>query len=192
MSRYVANIYMPMPEIQIKLEGDWERAKTGIDGIPRAIKQGYDKGTGQFSQKLLQIIQQALNSGGPPGEYWEPLSPNTIKTYAKKGLHDTTPWVRTGLLSRAIGVYNYGDRLYIGLPNNAPYPNIYGEDSGLTFVQLARLLETGSVQRHIPARPLFQPSFQAAGGRAQLRKAIITEIRRKLMPLGFHQSQVKW
>lgn len=193
MPRYTTNVYMPAPRVQIKLEGDWEKVTAGIDGLPKAIRQGYDSAVDSFSKKLIALIRDAIYSGGPEGTYWAPLSPETIKTYAKKGLTDTSPWLRTGILSRSLGVYNYGDRVYIGLPSNAPYPDsLRGEDSGLTFIQLVRLLETGSTKRNIPGRPLFKPSLETAGGRRKLKANIIQEIRRKLIPLGFKPNQVKW
>ena len=92
----------------------------------------------------------------------------------------------------SIGVYNYGTRVYVGLPNNLRTEN------GLTFVQLAKVLEFGTREsgegegNEIPARPLFRPALQAAGGNAAIRKTLIKEIRSELIKYGLKPNQVKW
>lgn len=188
-----ANIYFPSPNVQIKLEGDWKRVQRGLDHLAPAVMTGYKRGVSYFSKKLLRIIKQSIANGGPPTGAWVPLSDSTLRTYASHGWNTSgNPYNRTGVFMNSIGVYNYGSRVYVGLPNNLRTEN------GLTFVQLAKVLEFGTIDsgegegNEIPARPLFRPALQAAGGNAAIRKALIKEIRSELIKYGLKPNQVKW
>lgn len=194
MPRYTTNLYFPTPHIQVKIDGKWTRVTTAVDGIGPAIQRGYDRVIGRISKRLLRDLRMAIESGGPDGVHWEPLSPKTLETYAKHGWNTDGPYNRTGLFYRSLGLYKYGKRTYVGLPSNIR------TKGGLTMVQLARLLETGTTENdegeeitknHIPPRPLFQPTFQAMGGMPYIKRELLREIRSELLRLGFHPNQVK-
>lgn len=180
-----SNIYMPIPNIQVKMVGDWHKVTKGIDRLGNSIQSGYDKAINSFSKRLLRIIKEAIRSGGPPGYVWEPLSDSTLESYKSHGYNFSgKPYNRTGLFLRSIGKYSGRGRVYIGLPSRKRTGN------GLTFLQLARVLENGTDS--IPSRPLFSPCFIAAGGEKLLKRNIIKEIRSELYKLGFKSNQVKW
>ena len=183
MPRFTTNIYFPVPQVKIMLEGNWQKVTTAVSGIGPAIQRGYDKAVSRYARKLLRIIKEAIQTGGPPGSIWEPQAESTKRTYESHGWVVGQPYYRTGLFYRSIGMYEYKGRTYIGLPSNIR------TKEGLTLVQLARLLETGSEK--IPSRPLFMPSLQAVGGTTELKKQILKSIRQELGGLGFRANQVK-
>lgn len=184
MPRLTTNIYFPAPQVKIMLEGNWTKVTTAVGGIGRAIQRGYDRAVNRYTRKLLNVIKTAIQDGGPPGSIWEPQAESTIRTYLSHGWVVGQPYYRTGLFYRSLGMYSYKGRIYIGLPSNIR------TREGLTLVQLARLLESGSEK--IPARPLFSPSLQAVGGTSELRAQILKSIRQELSGLGFKANQVKF
>lgn len=184
MARVTTNIYFPAPQVKIMLEGNWQKVTTAVSGIGSAIQRGYDRAVSRYARNLLQIIKGAIQSGNPPNSVWEPHSDSTMRTYKSHGWVVGQPYYRTGVFYRSLSLYEYRGRTYVGLPSGIRTEN------GLTLVQLARLLESGSDK--IPARPLFAPSFQAAGGTTELRKQILKSIRQELSHLGFRANQVKF
>lgn len=184
MARLTTNIYFPAPQVRIKLEGNWQKVTTAVKGIGPAIQRGYDKAVSKYARKLLRVIQESIQNGGPPNSIWEPHSESTMRTYKSHGWVVGQPYYRTGLFYRSLGLYEYRGKTYIGLPSGTRTEN------GLTMVQLARLLESGSDR--IPARPLFKPSLEAVGGTSELRAQILTGIRQELGTLGFRANQVKF
>lgn len=182
------NIGIPsIPEIELHITGDWQRAITMGEGISSSIKKGYDKGVNKFSRSVLKIIQRAIRSGTPPsgsGVFWQPLSPATIKTW---GLHRI--YNLNGVLLRSIGIQRYKSRTFIGIPIGKRPGN---QRAKLTLNQVAIVLEYGSSDGRIPSRPLFNPSMTAAGGREKLRKDIIWGIRSQLyIDLGVNPKQIR-
>ena len=177
------NIYFPVPQVKIMLEGNWQKVTTAVSGIGPAIQWGYDRAVSRYARKLLSIIREAIQTGGPPGSIWEPHSDSTMATYKSHGWVVGQPYYRTGVFYRSLGLYSFRGRTYVGLQNNIRTEN------GLTLVQLARILENGTEK--IPARPLFSPSFQAVGGTSELRAQILKSIRQELGGLGFRANQVK-
>lgn len=182
------NIDFPSPQnisIEVKLEGEWQRVEAAIGKLSPDILKGYEIATNKYANKLLRIIKRAVLSGTPPpggGVNWPPLSPDTIKRYGDHPIYNLT-----GTFSKAIGFFHYKSRTYVGLP----LARGRSSSGGLTLNQLAKLLEFGGT--HIPPRPLWGPSFKAAGGIDELRRNILTEIRRKLgSSFGIRPNQVKW
>lgn len=182
------NIDFPNPQnisLEVKLEGDWQRVEAAIGKLSPDILKGYEIATNKYANKLLKIIKRAVLSGTPPpnsGVNWPPLAPTTIKRYGAHPIYNLTSY-----FGRTIGLFQYKHRTYVGLPLGK------GKSSsgGLTLNQLAKLLEFGG--EHIPPRPLWAPSFKSAGGTDELRRNILTEIRRKLgSSFGIRPNQVKW
>lgn len=194
------NIYMPfMPTIKLELEGNWSTAISAIDGVPQAIQKGYDSAMSKISHQILQIITEAIDSGGPEGAKWEPLSISTLESYAQHNVSGTgMPWNRTGQLRNSISVYRFGKRTYIGVKRNSrPDYSAYTSRVSLTFTQIARILEFGATgPPFIPARPLFAPSLQAwAKGKTpneRIKKDILAEVKKQLKTLGFKPTQVAY
>lgn len=183
MPRLTTNIYFPTPQVRVMMEGDWQKVTSAVSNIGPAIQRGYDRAVNRYARKLLRVLKESIQNGGPPGSIWEPQSDATMRTYKSHGWVVGQPYYRTGLFYRSLSMYEYRGRTYVGLPSGIRTEN------GLTLVQLARLLETGNEK--IPARPLFSPALQSVGGTSELRKQILKSIRQELSGLGFRANQVK-
>lgn len=171
--------------IQVKLEGDWVSLEKLGDNLGKDIQTGYDTAIRKFSRNLLQIVVKSLTTGIPPvggGVVWQPLSPATIKRWGQHNIY-----YLTGLYSRSVGLYKYRSRTLVGLPIGTRRSS----QKKLTLNQLAIILEHGSADDRIPARPVWAPSLAAAGGREKLKKTILKEIRRQLLNHGIRPNQVK-
>lgn len=156
----------PIPKIEIINKGNWVMVERGIGNLSQAIQKGYDIGVKKFTNKLVRIIRKAIMSHQPPagsGVSWRPLKRN----------HPGGIYYLKGSFYRFIGIYKYRGKILVGMPAGQKHY------SGLTANQLAILLEYGSDK--IPARPLFRPSYKAAGGTRELRNILMREIRRSIM-----------
>ena len=178
--------------LEIKLEGDWNKVNRLTDGLGNSIESGYNIAINKFSKRLLRIVKNCISTGTPPrGVNWEPLSSATIRRY---GNHDL--FYLTGLYYRSIGLYRYKSRTLIGMPINKKRSS----QGGITLGGLARILEYGTYSKGsgrgkgaIPPRPLWAPSFKQLNGMNGLRKEILTEIRRQLYrDFGIRANQVRW
>ena len=188
MSRKV-NVTLPSLSninIELHLTGEWSRVQYGIDRLSPDIKDGYDKAIEAFSSNLLKIIKRAIISGSPPpnsGVTWEPLSPSTIKRWGEHPIY-----YLTGLYYRSIGLYTYKSRTLVGLPIGVKLAS----NRNITLNQLAKILEFGTRDERIPARPLWAPSVRAAGGTQKLKKQILANIRSNLgRSFGIRPNQVR-
>lgn len=194
------NIHIPVPQVEIHLEGDWVKALDLTGGLAYSIREGYERGISDFSKRFLASIKKHIATGTPPkGVRWEPLSPASYKS-TKSEYPDRHLYYMTGLYYRSVGIFSYKNRMYIGLPANTRYQN------GATLIQVAKWLEfgTGEFGNHrdgyesegnnpgIPARPLWRPTFQEMGGNKKLRAKIITSIRSQLIKNhGLTNSQIR-
>lgn len=185
MASNKVNINIPIPEIEIKIEGQWQKAINLCDGIQKSIKKGYDKGAQKFSRRLVLIIRRAIRSGTPPlgsGVYWPPLSPSTIK---KHGYHEI--YNLTGKYARSIGIQRMSNRTYIGIPRGIKPSNTRAHK---TMNQVAIILEYGNTK--IPSRPLWKPAYKSANKGGQLKKDIMWGIRSQLyLDHGINPRQVR-
>lgn len=190
MASKKTNITIPqIPNIEIRLEGDWQKAMYLTDNIQYSIKKGYDKGSSYFSKLVLNKVRNAIKSGRPPsgsGVKWQPLS-DSYKKRRDSELPGHSIYFLTGLYLRSIGIYNYKSRTIIGLPYIHKPSN---EKSRLTLIQVAIILEYGNDS--IPSRPLWKPSLKSAGGINRLKKEIMHSIRSQLYhDFGINPKQIR-
>lgn len=192
MASNKTNITIPsLPNIELHIEGDWQKAIYLTDNISNSISKGYEKGSRIFSTLVLNKVRNALRSGRPPsggGVYWPPLSKSYIERWNSK-YPGHSIYNLTGTYLRSIGIHKYKSRTIIGLP----YKNKPGNRrSSLTLVQVAIILEYGSRNGTIPARPLWKPSLKSAGGINRLKKEIMHGIRSQLYhDFGINPKQVR-
>lgn len=184
MARRV-NLTLPVPEIEIHLDGQWQKLDQLGTGIQTTIQRGYTEAVRKFSRKTLRIIQHSVTTGAPPkGVKWQSLAPSTIKRYGPHPIYNLR-----GVLRRAIRLNEGKSRTYIGIPARMKPSN---PKSTLTLNQVMIILGHGSRNGNIPARPLFQPAYNAAGGNPELRKQILREVRSRLIKdFGIYPSQVR-
>lgn len=180
------NIEISSLNIEIKLDGDWQALDKLSNTLQQTVYQGYEKGIATFSNRLVRIIRRSLRTGTPPpnsGVVWAPHSPATI---AKWGEH--TLLNLTGQYSETVGLYKYKSRTLIGLPINTSKVSRY--NNKITLNQLAIILEYGT--NRIPARPLYAPAYKSVGGRRELKKELLKNIRSQLYKdTGIRANQVR-
>lgn len=157
------------------------RAERLIAKTPSILTEGYTKGTEKFGNQLLRIVRRSLNTGVPPrgsGVSWPPHAPGTIKKYKKYGDH--TMLNLTGQYARSVTLVKGKKRTFVGLPIGIKKITYTGKTSRKTLNQIAIMLEYGSRDGNLPPRPLWNPAFKAAGGKAVLQKEIRNEIRKEI------------
>lgn len=190
MASKKVNITIPeLPQIELHLDGKWQKVTDLISGMGPSIQRGYDNGVRRCSRAILIIVRRAVNTGLPPkGTNWPPLSQATIRTHGEHKIYKLN-----GLYSRSIGMFQYRGRTLVGIPANL---KITGTD--ITLNQLAIILEHGSKVNPdgggngIPKRPLWSASFKAYGGIDKLKKEILRDIRRSLIKEhGLNSSQIR-
>lgn len=192
MASNKVNITIPrLPDIELHITGDWEKAINLIDNINNSIKTGYDKGVKKFSNLVLNIVRRSLSSGRPPsggGTYWQPLSKTYIERWNSK-YPGHSVYNLTGTYLRSLGIHSYKNRTIIGLPYKSKPGN---RRSRITLIQVAIILEYGSRDGTIPARPLWKPSLKSVGGTNRLKKEIMHGIRSQLYhDFGINPKQIR-
>lgn len=160
------------------------RAERLIAKTPSILTEGYAKGTEKFGNQLLRIVRRSLNTGVPPrgsGVSWPPHAPGTLKKYKKyKKYRDHTLLNLTGQYARSVTLVKGKKRTFVGLPIGIKKITYTGKTSRKTLNQIAIMLEYGSRDGNLPPRPLWNPAFKAAGGKAALQKEIRNEIRKEI------------
>lgn len=163
------------------------RAERLIAKTPSILTEGYAKGTEKFGNQLLRIVRRSLNTGVPPrgsGVSWPPHAPGTLKKYGDhtilKKYGDHTMLNLTGQYARSVTLVKGKKRTFVGLPIGIKKITYTGKTSRKTLNQIAIMLEYGSRDGNLPPRPLWNPAFKAAGGKAALQKEIRNEIRKEI------------
>ena len=182
------NVTLPgVPQIEVKMDGAWQKVENLINGMPYSVKQGYDNGIMRCSKSIIRIVKRAMKSGMPPkGARWPALSPATIRAHGKHNIYHMR-----GFYADSIGVYHYKNRTLVGVPLDKRLPK-----GNITLNQLGIILEHGSKTSGdgaIPKRPLWAPAFHKEyGGNDKVKRIILQEIRRKLIAThGLHANQIK-
>lgn len=163
------------------------RAERLIAKTPSILTEGYAKGTEKFGNQLLRIVRRSLNTGVPPRGSevsWPPHAPGTLKKYGAPGIlkkyRDHTMLNLTGQYARSVTLVKGKKRTFVGLPIGIKKITYTGKTSRKTLNQIAIMLEYGSRDGNLPPRPLWNPAFKAAGGKAALQKEIRNEIRKEI------------
>lgn len=173
MATKSVNINLPLPQLEIKLTGDWSKAINLPEQVVRAMAEGYSEATHDISRDIVRIVKRAIKSGLPPGGggvNWAPLSPATLARYGDHKIYKLS-----GEFEKAIGIHIYKSRILIGMPINQRH------SGGLTLNQLSNLLEFGSKDGKLPGRPLWKPTLDAYGGRKKIRNVIVRRIKKQII-----------
>lgn len=179
MASNKVSIRLPeMPQVEIKIHGEWQKADALINGMAPEVLAAYHRGATRCSKALVRIIRRAIKTGLPPGDArWPALAKSTIKSHGKHNIYHLS-----GLYGSVIGLRQYKNRTVIGVPINMKVPN-----TDLTLNQLGIILEHGSAidsdgdGNGIPKRPLWAPAFKEYGGVGRLKVEILRDIRRGLI-----------
>lgn len=160
------------------------KARKLISALPHIERNAYARGTDRFGAILVRIIKRAMKTGLPPGGRvsWAPLADKTLKKYKRTGRGTGKPWFWLGQMYREIGIHQAKRQgKYVGFKPGVKALTMKSKqitEGRLTINRVANLLETGTMD-FIPARPLFRPAFDEAGGTNKLTKYIIQEIRKE-------------
>lgn len=153
-----------------------KRARALIEMFPQILTKGYKRGSLKFAENLQKIIKRAMRTHKPPkgsGVSWPALSESTLRRWGEHGIYVLTEQY---LRSIKLITSRDGKRVSVELPNQVAKRSPKDRNKGLTLNQVAKILELGTQDYHIPARPLWRPSFDAAGGKEKLTKTIVREI----------------
>lgn len=162
---------------QVELFGDWDKTKNLINGLEPTIRAGALLGQKSAADKLLKLIKKNIReNGGSIG--WPPVSDKYAKVKKNMGYDPNNLLVLTGLYYRNINVWNKGFTYYVGINRNVKNTKTGGK---LTLIQIATILEYGSVARKIKARPLWRPTFKQFGGSARIKSLIVWHIRNLIL-----------
>lgn len=173
------NLSNNLCDIQIYVDPVKQRqAERLIAKTPSIMKLGYELGTRKFGNQLLRIVRRSLNNGlPPPGSKvsWPPHATATLKKYGAHTLLNLT-----GQYAKSVTIVNRKDRTFVGLPPGLKKTTYFGKTSRKTLNQIAIMLEYGSRDGNLPARELWKPAYEAAGGADALQKSIRNEVRKEL------------
>lgn len=163
---------------------DQEKAQRLLDRQPQILRRAYENGAKEFGAILLKIVRTCLNKGEPPkgqSVSWPPHSPHTIRRFGHHPLLHLT-----GQYARSVSIMkNRRGNIFVGVPNvkkeRMTSKSQKGTSSGnsiRTLNQIAYILEVGTA--NIPARPLWKPAYQAAGGPKKIREIMVKHIRKEI------------
>lgn len=145
-----------------------------LNNVPKLLLQGYSIGANRFADRLYRIVTTCLKKGTPPkGVSWKPHAESTTKTL---GSHPIM--YLSGFYARYIRINTRKNGIvYVGLPQGLRRPSGLKGSSKRTMAQIARMLEYGSGDGDLPARPLWRPAYEQAGGKERLKKEVVNGLR---------------
>lgn len=148
-----------------------------LNNVPKLLVQGYSIGANRFADRLYRIVQRCLKKGTPPnGVSWKPHAQSTVKTL---GPHPI--FYLSGFYARYVKVDTRKNGIiYVGLPQGLRRPSGLKGSSKKTMAQIARVLEYGSGDGDLPARPLWRPAYEQAGGKEKLKKEVVKGLRESI------------
>ena len=193
MARYQINHYVETPFGQLHIFSDpieTKKAKDLIDKSPHILWNAYRDATERFGKIIIKEAKRCVNSGMPPkGVHWPPLSPKYVAAMAG----DDRIYYKTGQYEESIGVHKENmyysgsgafarPRYFVGLPTGVMKvpARFKSKRRPLSLIRVAQILEQGAPTRNIPARPLWKPLFDAAGGKERIKVFARNAIKRQL------------
>lgn len=169
-------------KVQVKYLGNWQKWPKLPASIRDLCIEAYNKASYEFSLKYLRIVKKSVSTGTPPpGAYWPPMALSTLQRYSKE-YPEHKLYNLTGFLYKNINIWKYKSYTRVGVQSKRRHPKIDGQKSTLTMVELCNLLERGG--NNIPARPLWKPSYRAAGGDPMVKKMVLKVLSMKLKAAG--------
>lgn len=161
----------------IKLEGDWDKARALFGGqLQAAVLIGAKKGQLAAAKKIQALVRKNIRLQSAGNARWPDHSEAYAKRKAAKGWGDQK-WKSTGQYYRNIKVMDRGTNVFVGVPRGAK--GKVHEDA-LNLTEIANILERGSAANNIKARPLWRPSFREFGGKTRVAYHINYHIRQEI------------
>lgn len=143
--------------VAVRRIGDWNAFTRLAMNLERELHLARIQCLRRWSLKAEAVAKGHLSSQDLANSIWQPLSPYTIlkKSLAGNSLNtliETSAYFQsiTSWVSVANGV------AYVGVKRTATYTNRSGYKR---IADVARLQEFGSLAANIPARPLWEPTY---------------------------------
>jgi len=173
--------------VTVKRIGDWAKLHSLVVGLDHTIEVGYQRASKKAAKKYFDLIRQNIRNGG--GKFrFEPLKQSTIDKKKKAG-KPATPFMFYGYYYRAIQMVSKNNNYYVGIKKGSRNPKTKSAGSSYTIAQYASVLESGSRDGKIPARPLWRKTFNEMGGRKKIKQMVIASIAYEIRKR--HQITVK-
>lgn len=153
-----------------------KKAEELLRKTPEILHQAYLNTAKRFGDRLAKMAKTCLRKGMPPPNSGVSWPPHAASTTRRLGEHTLLYW--SSQYYHAVGVYTRGRNIFVGVKSGVKKTRPDGYDSGLTLLQVAKILEFGSSK--IPARPLWIPLFESVGGKAKFKQELVKEIRKQI------------
>lgn len=179
----VASVTIPtlLGNIQIYTDSrKLEKANKIVKETPNILTEAYYVSARKYAERIAKMARTCLSRGMPPrgsGVSWPPHAESTVK---RLGEHGLLYW--SSQYYHYIRVLKRGKHIAVGLPSNVKKtrPDRYNPKNPLTLTKVAKLLELGSEDGKIPARPLWAYLWPAVGGNNSYKKLLVEQIRKQL------------
>ena len=153
-----------------------KKAEELLRKTPEILQQAYKNTAQRFGDRLAKMAKTCLRKGIPPKNSGVSWPPHAASTTRRLGEHTLLYW--SSQYYHAIGVYTRGRNIFVGVKSRVKKTRPDGRNSGLTLLQVAKILEFGGGK--VPARPLWIPLFESVGGKAKFKQELVKEIRKQV------------
>ena len=153
-----------------------KKAEELLRKTPEILQQAYKNTAQRFGDRLAKMAKTCLRNGIPPKNSGVSWPPHAASTTRRLGEHTLLYW--SSQYYHAIGVYKRGRNIFVGVNSGVKKTRPDGRNSGLTLLQVAKILEFGGGK--VPARPLWIPLFESVGGKAKFKQELVKEIRKQV------------
>lgn len=159
-----------------------DRVTKTIEKTPNLLNKAYELVGNQYAQRIAKMAKRCISRGMPPpgsGVSWQPHAESTVR---RLGEHGLLYW--SSQYYHNIQVIKRGKHISVGVPSNVrkTRPDHYkrNNSSVRTLSQVAKILEYGSLDGRIPARPLWRYIWKSVNGPIGYKKDLIQEINRQV------------
>lgn len=150
-----------------------------IKSTPKILNDAYKIAATVYAERIEKMAKYCITHGMPPrgsGVSWPPHSANTVK---RLGAHTLLFW--TGQYRNYITVLKRGKSVAVGVPPGMrKWKKGDANPNPLTLSQVAKILEFGTIDGKIPARPLWRYLWPTVGGKESYKKELVQQIRKQL------------
>ena len=153
-----------------------KKAEELLRKTPEILQQAYKNTAQRFGDRLAKMAKTCLRKGIPPKNSGVSWPPHAASTTRRLGEHTLLYW--SSQYYHAIGLYTRGRNIFVGVESGVKKTRPDGRNSGLTLLQVAKILEFGGGK--VPARPLWIPLFESVGGKAKFKQELVKEIRKQV------------
>jgi len=173
-----------VPNMQVKLFGDWEKAVVAIQKMGPAVKEAGLKSQMRIANMIVTRVKAHIKN---QDLHWKPLSHSYAEKKEREGLNEWTMFAY-GNYYRAIKAWTVGSQnmVLIGVRRGLQTQSLSGRKSKMEIANIAVVHEFSSGRR-IPKRPLWNPTIAELGGAKGLKalfvKHLVSHLRVRGIPV---------